>query len=358
MHQKASLDPTYKQSLKPYHPALLITDYPISVLVALALVVLTATKSFQCVTKDGISIECRRCGEAVSAVPHYGRGGTNGTAFPEEVLAHGVYRCDGLEFADGADRFLRLRKTSQLGKRMSLYLVKYLGGSILGLGFSIFLSGTFTPPSQFHHHSTHSTQPQELLLGPFLPSNTARGGGIIMPIVISMSHVLNSTPTQNPAIGQFLILCGAHSNLLISSLFPTATVANPLIAETAETLFHIDFDYITWVAGAAVPGVISVCVLVPFFRWVCGARYDGVGVRRRAEEELKGLGGLSRREGQLLGVLVGCLGGWMSGGYTGVPETFVGFVGLVALLMMGTMTWEDVIRNHKGGLWDVGWYPC
>ncbi|KAJ3039027.1 hypothetical protein HK097_002962, partial [Rhizophlyctis rosea] len=114
-----------------------------------------------------------------------------------------------------------------------------------------------------------------------------------MPIVISMSHVLNSHPTTFPEIGQFLILCGSHSNLLVSSIFPTATVANPLISSTAETLFHIDFDYISWVAGAAAPGLVSAAVLVPFFRTVTGAEFDGVVVRRRAEEELKGLGRLT-----------------------------------------------------------------
>ncbi|KAJ3295639.1 hypothetical protein HK104_002444 [Borealophlyctis nickersoniae] len=165
-----------------------------------------------------------------------------------------------------------------------------------------------------------------------------------------MAHVLGSTPTTSPAIGQFLILCGSHANLLISSFFPTASVANPLITDTAETIFNIDFDFITWIAGAAVPGLVAVVILPPFFSWVCGARYDGALVKSQAAEQLDAMGPMSGKEVQLLTVLIGCLGMWMMGSTTGLPETFVALGGLVVLLFLGTLSWDDVVRNHKA--WD------
>lgn len=54
-----------------------------------------------------------------------------------------------------------------------------------------------------------------------MPSNTARGGGIILPVVQSIANTLDSTPSQNPKIGGFLMLVGAHSNLLSASMYLT-----------------------------------------------------------------------------------------------------------------------------------------
>jgi di/tricarboxylate transporter len=78
-----------------------------------------------------------------------------------------------------------------------------MGRSILGLGYAIFLC--------------------ELVLAAFVPSNTARGGGIVMPIVLSIAFTLGSTPDRDPRKkgGEYLMLCGAHANLLAASFYPT-----------------------------------------------------------------------------------------------------------------------------------------
>ena len=74
-----------------------------------------------------------------------------------------------------------------LGKRIALLFVRTLGKSPLGLGYSI--CGA------------------ELLLGPVVPSNTARGGGIIAPMVQSISTALDSHPKESPEkAGKFLTL--------------------------------------------------------------------------------------------------------------------------------------------------------
>lgn len=64
----------------------------------------------------------------------------------------------------------------------------------------------------------------ELLLAPFVPSNTARGGGIVLPVVHSIATTLGSTPDHNPEIGSFLILVGSHANLLSASMYLTGKV--------------------------------------------------------------------------------------------------------------------------------------
>lgn len=54
-----------------------------------------------------------------------------------------------------------------------------------------------------------------------MPSNTARGGGIVLPVVQSIATTLGSTPAHQPKIGGFLMLVGAHANLLSASMYLT-----------------------------------------------------------------------------------------------------------------------------------------
>ena len=89
------------------------------------------------------------------------------------------------------------------GRRIALLLVKRLGRSMLGLGYA--QCGA------------------ELILGPVVPSNTARGGGILAPIAQSLARSLQSEPdteTREKA-GAYLTLVGAHANLITAAMFMT-----------------------------------------------------------------------------------------------------------------------------------------
>jgi DASS family divalent anion:Na+ symporter len=70
----------------------------------------------------------------------------------------------------------------------------------------------------------YSHKKLELLLAPFVPSNTARGGGIVLPVVHSIATTLGSTPSHQPKVGGFLMLVGAHANLLSASMFLTGNL--------------------------------------------------------------------------------------------------------------------------------------
>jgi DASS family divalent anion:Na+ symporter len=133
---------------------------------------------------------------------------------------------------------------TQLGRRLSLLIVRWLGRSLLGLGYAVFIC--------------------ELLLGPFVPSNTARGGGVMMPLVTAIARTLGSTPERWPRRrgGEFLVLCGAHANLLSASMYATGMAANPLIPKFAKRVFGVEFTYLNWLAGSIVPGLLA-CVLLP-----------------------------------------------------------------------------------------------
>ena len=67
---------------------------------------------------------------------------------------------------------------SGLGKRIALTLVHWWGGTMIGLGYAV--CGA------------------ELILGPAIPSNTARGGGVLSPIVRALSEALDSRADHHP----------------------------------------------------------------------------------------------------------------------------------------------------------------
>ncbi|STQ46141.1 Tartrate transporter [Ewingella americana] len=100
-------------------------------------------------------------------------------------------------FAAGYDK-------TQFGRRLALILVKYLGRRSLTLGYAI----TFA----------------DLLLAPFTPSNTARSGGTIYPIIANLPPLYGSKPNDPSArkIGSYLMWVAITSACITSSMFLSA----------------------------------------------------------------------------------------------------------------------------------------
>ena len=65
-------------------------------------------------------------------------------------------------------------RKSQLGRRIALVLVRRLGTNTLGLGYAVAMS--------------------DFLLAPATPSNTARSGGIVYPIISNIPRIYGSEP--------------------------------------------------------------------------------------------------------------------------------------------------------------------
>ncbi len=96
-----------------------------------------------------------------------------------------------------------------LGKRISLILVSRMGKKTLGLGYAIAMA--------------------DLLLAPFMPSNTARSGGTIFPIVKNIPLLYGSTPEKDPRkIGSYITWVALASTCVTSSMFYTSLATNVL----------------------------------------------------------------------------------------------------------------------------------
>jgi divalent anion:Na+ symporter, DASS family len=198
----------------------------------------------------------------------------------------------------------------------------------------------------------YSLAAADLVLAPFIPSDTARGGGVVFPIVRSVAADLGSEPGPTAGlIGSFLMLASFHTTYVASAIFLTGMAANPLIAEYARQAGHVDLTWLRWLSGSALPGLLSVA-LVPWllFRMMRPQIHDTASARTYAAAELEHMGPLSGKEKRLSLILVGVMAGWVTSPWHGISNTFVALAGVSAILLSGVLTWNDLLDERRA--WD------
>lgn len=122
-----------------------------------------------------------------------------------------------------------------LGHRVAYVLIEKFGKKTLGLLYAI--TGV------------------NLVVGPAIPSSTARNGGVMFPIVQGLADTYDSksqdgTRKRN---GAFLITCFYHVDTIVASMFLTAGATKPLAQELAAG-FGIQITWMNWFLGALVSG--------------------------------------------------------------------------------------------------------
>ncbi len=219
-----------------------------------------------------------------------------------------------------------------LGKRIALGCVVKFGKTTLGLGYA--------------------TAFAEFILGPAIPSNTARGGGVMAPIVNSLARTLGSSPENQPKrAGEYLMLNGAHLNLITAAMFLTGMAANGLVSAAASDN-GLEFGWMTWVKGSIVPGLASLLLLPWFlFKLVKPELKDARAAQAKAKEQLSEMGAWTRCEKIMLGVFILLLVLWASGKVHGMHTGVVALIGVLILLLTGTEKWNDVTANKEA--WDA-----
>ena len=131
-----------------------------------------------------------------------------------------------------------------LGQRIAFRFIALLGRKSLGLAYGFVAT--------------------DLVLSPAIPSNTARGGGILFPLLRSTARAYGSEPESESArkIGSFLMLTCFQADVVTSALFLTSMAANPLAAELAGGL-GVELTFGTWALASSLPGLLSL-LIIPF----------------------------------------------------------------------------------------------
>ncbi len=220
-----------------------------------------------------------------------------------------------------------------LGIRIAYIFVKYLGKKSLGLAYGMAMT--------------------DLVLAPAIPSNTARGGGIVYPIIKSLSLTFGSDPEKKTErkIGSYLIKTAFQCNVITSAMFLTAMAANPLIAEISKD-FGIDLTWGIWALAALVPGIISLA-LIPLiiYKLYPPEIKETPEAPSIAKEHLTKMGKLKLPEKITLAVFFLMLFLWIFGSHFGLDATTAAFVGISILIITGVLNWDDL--KSEQGAWDT-----
>lgn len=235
-----------------------------------------------------------------------------------------------------------------LGARIGYLFISVFGKKTLGIGYSLALS--------------------ELLIAPVTPSNTARGGGIIHPIMKAIASSYDSDPEKGTQsrMGKYLALVNYHSNPITSAMFITATAPNPLVVKliSEATGAEINLTWSTWALAMLLPGLAAIALMPLVLYFIFPPEIKNTpNAAQFAKEELAKLGPMSGAEKIMLGVFAVLLLLWAGvpamifGKAFAVDATATAFIGLVLLLLTGVLTWDDVLKEK--GAWDtVTWFAA
>lgn len=227
----------------------------------------------------------------------------------------------------GAFMFALGYEKTGLGRRIALWLVKTMGKRSLTLGYAIMIA--------------------DAILAPFTPSNTARSGGTIFPVLRNLPPLYDSNPEDESRkrIGTYLMWTAIASTCVTSSLFLTALAPNLLAVALTHASTGIEISWGQWFEAAA-PVCILLLLIVPLLSyWLCPPEVkSGSAVQDWAKKELAEMGKLTKNEVLLLCFVVMALVLWIFAGHY-ISGALVGLLVISLMLIFKILTWNDILSN-------------
>jgi DASS family divalent anion:Na+ symporter len=232
-----------------------------------------------------------------------------------------------------------------LGARVAYLFVRLIGKKTLGISYGLSFA--------------------ELVLSPVMPSNTARGGGVMYPINRSISEAMGSFADEKSRLklGAFLTLVAYQINIITSAMFVTATAPNPLVVSGIKSVTGLEVSWGQWAMAAFVPGIAAI-LIIPWllFKIYPPEIIETPNAKSFAEEKLKEMGKVTYPEWIMIGVFFLLLFIWAGGTRLisdhylfNIDATAGAFLGLAVLLFTGVLTWDDLLKEK--GAWDtVTWF--
>lgn len=218
---------------------------------------------------------------------------------------------------------------TQLGTRLAYIFVGLLGRSTLGLGYGIAIT--------------------EILIAPFMPSNAARTGGVMLPIIRSISEALGSSPEKGTEkkLGAFLYQVTFQINLISSAMFLTAMAANPM-AQSLAAKQNVEITWVSWFVAASIPGLLSLLIIPMVLYWIYPPELKIIhNAKEFSQNQLEKLGPLSIQEKTMIGIFCIILLLWIFAKQTGVSAATAALLGLVLTIVLKIIDWKDVINEKE-----------
>jgi L-tartrate/succinate antiporter len=225
-----------------------------------------------------------------------------------------------------------------LGRRIALLLVRALGNNTLGLGYAVAMA--------------------DLVLAPFTPSNTARSGGTIFPIIKNIPPLYDSYPGETSRkIGSYLMWTALATTCITSSMFLTALAPNLLALELVRKTASVNISWAEWAIGFLPVGLFLFAV-TPYL--VYKIYPPEVKVSHEcatwAADELLKIGRITGKEVTMAILGVVALTLWIfGGGWFNLDATVVALMVFCAMILTGVISWDDVTGNKEA--WNVlAWF--
>lgn len=215
-----------------------------------------------------------------------------------------------------------------LGRRIALSLVKLLGKKTIGLGYAVALS--------------------DLALGPFMPSNTARSGGTIYPIIKNIPELFGSYPGETSRrMGSYIMWTALATTAVTSSLFLTANAPNLLGLELVSKTVKISISWREWFLGFLPLGaLLFLSVPLLTYKIYPPEIKSSEGAGTWAAEELSKMGKITRKEKIMAGLALCALLLWIFAG-NWFDSTVVALMVLVLMILTGVIEWNDLLNYRQ-----------
>jgi len=226
---------------------------------------------------------------------------------------------------------------SGLGKRIAFLLIRRFGKSTLNLGYCIVATDT--------------------LLGPAIPSNTARSG-ILYPIAHALSLDTGSLPTPEgrKKTGRYLMMTAISGHTISSALWFTGMAANPVGAGIAAQ-FGVNMNFGNWVFVASVPCIMAL-IAIPFvlYKLFPPENKYTPEAPEMAKNALHEMGPMSRQEWIMGITFFGMILLWAFSPILNINLAIVAFLGLSILILTNVYTLEDIRQGAGDALETYVWF--
>lgn len=223
-----------------------------------------------------------------------------------------------------------------LGKRVAYKMIGAFGKSTLRIGY---INAVL-----------------DLLISPAMPSTTARGGGIMAPIMEATARSLGSAPGETARkAGHYLLLNTYMVVKTTGYMFFTAMAPNAVALELMRPIMGIDYDWTQWFLAACVPGIVCL-ILMPFVAYVLyKPEITEVNHKEIAQKGLEEMGPMTIKEKILSGLFVAAILGWIFSDALGISASTVAICAMALILATSVLTWDDMLKN-KGAWTTFTWY--
>ena len=218
-------------------------------------------------------------------------------------------------------------------RRLAYVIIRYFGDSSLKLAYCLGFSN--------------------FILGPAIPSNTARSGGVIFPIASGLCEAFDSKPGPTAKrFGTFLMTAAFQVDFVVCAMFLTAVAPNPLSASIAQKMFGINLTWNTWFLASLVPGIIGL-IVVPYliYKLVPPELKHIPEAKEMAAKELAKMGPATRSEKIVSVIFIASITLWILGGSIKMDPATVALLGICVMLATQVLTWDDILKNTAA--WDT-----